>query len=105
MKNNREITLKFKEKKHAVEKLGLVKGSWLENLEINGETVWKMKECVPYKLNYFDSPLPSDSNYRLDVLYLKGGDEKNAQDKMAMYEEIQKKDDKKREKHFNRYKS
>jgi hypothetical protein len=56
-------------------------------------------------MQYYDSPMPSDSNYRLDVLYLKGGDEKVAQEKMEAYEELQKKDDKKREKHFNKYKS
>jgi len=89
--------LKFKEKDHTIAKLDKVEGTWLGSLAINDSVYWSYDEHTPPKLEYFENPLPSDSNFRLDVLHLKLKDEIKAQDKKVLYEDLQRKDQKLRE--------
>lgn len=92
-----ELQLKFKEKEHVTSQLDAVEGSWLENLKIGGKAYWTCGETKPYKLQYFDNPLPSDANFRLDVLYLKANDETKSQEWKKTLEELQRGDRKLRE--------
>jgi len=48
-------------------------------------------------VQHFNNPLPSDSNFRTDLLYLKTGDEIKAQDAKTSLEEVQRKDRKLRD--------
>ena len=93
----KDCELKFKEKDHALTKLDKVEGSWLGSLTINDALYWSYDQHVPPKLEYFENPLPSDSNFRLDILHLKTGDELKSQDKKVAYEDVQRKDQKLRE--------
>jgi len=89
--------IEFKEKHHAVQKLDTIEGAWLEYLKIGEQTYWTYGRQTPSKLQYFDNPLPSDSNYRLDLLYLKAGDEEKAQEHKVLIETLQRKDKKLRD--------
>lgn len=93
----REISISFKEKKYAVEELATVEGTWPDSVSVNGKKVWSYGKPWGYEMQYFDSPLPSDSNYRSDINYLKAGDEKKAQDAKVAIEESQRKDRKLRD--------
>lgn len=97
VEKNNELSIKFKEKEHAVAKLDTLEGAWLENLYIGNKNYWTFGNIWPYKLQYFDNPLPSDSNYRLDVLYLRSGDETKSQDHKKAMEEFQRNDKKLRD--------
>jgi len=99
-----EPDFKFKEKDHAVEKLDVIEGSWLEYLKIGEKTYWTFGEPLPNKLKYWDRPLPSDSNYRLDVLYMRTEDEEKAQEYKNKLEELQRADRKLRNQHANKNK-
>jgi len=94
---NREIDIRFKEKEHAITKLEEVEGNWMEYLNIGGQTYWTIGNPWPYHLHYFDNPLPSDSNYRKDILQLRAGNEDKAQEAKLELEELQRRDRKLRE--------
>jgi len=74
------MKVKFNENEHAMAKIEGLEGCWLETLKIGGEEYWRFGEIWPNKLEYFDNPLPSDSNNRLDILYLRAGDEGKSQE-------------------------
>jgi hypothetical protein len=97
MKKQKDVDIKFKEKDHSTAKLDKIEGSWLESLTINDQVYWSYANPYPYKLHYFDNPLPSDCNFRLDLLHLKSGDEIKSQEAKVFLEEIQRKDRKGRE--------
>jgi hypothetical protein len=97
LKHHREIDLKFKEKDHSVKVLDTVEGSWLQNCNIGDKTYWSFGSPWPYELQYFDNPLPSDSNYRQDILYMRAGDENKAQEAKVVLEERQRADRKLKE--------
>jgi len=84
----------FKERAHAIEKLEDIEGCWMSNLKIGDEIYWKFDETKPSKLEYFDNPLPSDSNFRLDILYLRALEEEKAQEYKRILEDDQRKDKK-----------
>ena len=48
-----------------------ITGSWLENIQFNGKEAFSIKESNPPSLNPSDNPLPSDSRYREDKIWLK----------------------------------
>ena len=104
IQKSKDAETKFKEKDHSVSKLSDVEGSWLGSMVINGQNYWSHANPWPYKLEYFDNPLPSDSNFRLDVLYLRNDDEIKAQDCKVLMEESQRKDRKLREATKQKYK-
>jgi len=97
IQKQKDAEIKFKEKEHAVTKLDKIEGSWLESISFNDTIYWAYANPWPYKVHSFDNPLPSDCNFRLDLLYLKAGDEIKAQESKTMLEEIQRKDRKMRE--------
>jgi len=92
VRTDREITLKFKEKDHAFSKIATIEGSWLEYLKIDNRIIWKYGTYWPSKLQYAENALPSDSNYRLDILYLRAEDEEKSQKAKQNLEEYQRRD-------------
>lgn len=58
-------------KKDAVKKLSVIKGVWFEDIVIDGEIV--NKDTRIYPVEYAKTVLPSDSNYREDIMYHKIG--------------------------------
>jgi len=48
-----------------------ITGSWLENIQFDGKVAFSIKESTPPPLNPSDNPLPSDSRYREDKIWLK----------------------------------
>jgi len=99
-----ELDLKFKEKDHAIEKLETIKGNWMENLFFNDQMYWSIGLPWPSKLQFIDNALPSDSNFRLDVLYLRIKDEVKAQEYKKIIEEVQRADRGLREQEKNKCK-
>jgi hypothetical protein len=97
LNTSHELHIKFDEKKHATQKLDTVEGCWLDHLKIGDKTYWAVGNPWPHELQVVDNPLPSDSNFRLDILYLKGGDEVKSQEHKTILEEAQRKDRKLRD--------
>ena len=48
-----------------------ITGSWLENIQFDGKVAFSIQENSPPALNPSDNPLPSDSRYREDKIWLK----------------------------------
>ena len=48
-----------------------ITGSWLEDIKFNEEVVFSVKESTPPSLSPCDNPIPSDSRYREDKIWLK----------------------------------
>jgi len=97
LQKQKDAEIKFKEKDHSVSKLDRIEGSWLESLMINDKVYWAPMNPSPYKVQHVDNPLPSDCNFRIDLLQLKTGDEIKAQEAKVLLEELQRKDRKLRE--------
>lgn len=100
----KEFTHKIKEKKYVVEEIAVVEGYWPSSVFIGGIQMWSYGNPWGYQLQYFDNPLPSDSNYRTDIIYLRAGDEKKSQDTKEVIEEAQRRDRKLRENYESRRK-
>lgn len=96
--------IKFREKEHSAGHMAKIEGNWLDHLKMDGKIYWSIYECLPYKLQYFDNPLPSDSNFRLDLLYLREGNENKAQELKDKIEETQRQDKKLRDKYKKSHK-
>jgi len=94
----------FKEKDHSLEKLGTVEGSWMTNLKIAEQNYWSHGTPWPCQLKYPENPLPSDANFRLDVLYLRAQDEDKSQEYKQKLEEFQRADRKLRDQQKNKCK-
>jgi len=94
MAETKRLDPNFKESEHAAIELASIEGSWLQYLDINKTRYWTLGKELPYVLCRFDNPLPSDSNYRLDILHLKAGNEIKAQEAMNSIEDKQRRDDK-----------
>jgi len=88
------VEFNFKESVNAVEKMKDIEGCWMSYLKIGNEVTWRFEETLPSKLEYFDHPLPSDSNFRLDILHLRANDETKSQDAKKIIEEDQRKNNK-----------
>jgi hypothetical protein len=41
---------------------------------MDGEVLWNLEDPLPFLLENEDGALPSDCNWRQDLLYLKAGD-------------------------------
>ena len=48
-----------------------ITGSWPEDIKFNEEVVFSVKESTPPSLSPCDNPIPSDSRYREDKIWLK----------------------------------
>lgn len=53
--------------------LARIKGSWLEKVEINSVIYWDIDKLLPQKMIYASNPLPSDSRFREDLVYVRRG--------------------------------
>lgn len=74
-----------------------IKGHWALDMYFNGVKVKSMTDPIPNKVEYPDYVLPSDSNFRLDLLYKKRNDYKIANEEKEILENIQRRDRKLRE--------
>ena len=81
---------------YIVQKLGDISGVWFEDIYVNDELITKFSKCYP--IEYHRNVLPSDSNFRLDVLAHRMGDLKRSQHEKEILEEIQRTDRRLREK-------
>ena len=48
-----------------------ISGSWMDKIEINGVTYWHHDKVKPVKIKLPPNPLPSDSRYREDLIWLR----------------------------------
>ena len=48
-----------------------ITGSWLEEIKFDDKVVFSIKESAPPSIYPDDNPLPSDSRYREDKIWLK----------------------------------
>ena len=71
------------------EEIAPIRGSWLTNLIIGEEEIWNIDQFKPARYQPIDDPLPSDCRFREDLIWLKYGDTKNAEDWKLRLEEQQ----------------
>jgi hypothetical protein len=50
-------------------------GIWEKEIKVDGETLWTSEGPLPHVLEYEKYPLPSDCNFREDVLAFRMGDQ------------------------------
>lgn len=67
----------------------MIEGSWLENLIVAGEEVWNMSKVTPVRQIPEENPLPSDSRFREDLIYVKYNELKMADKWKVKLEERQ----------------
>ena len=84
-------------KKDVASKLGDIRGIWFQDIKVNGEVI--NKNIKVYPLEYPKVALPSDSNYRPDILYHKVNDQPESQKMKEVLEVKQRSDRKLREKY------
>ncbi len=79
--NNSEFNIYEKEKAHSVAELkndvktehGRIKGSWLRSVSIDDAMYWDMEKVKPTRFLYANNPIPSDSRFREDLIWLRRG--------------------------------
>lgn len=64
-------------KESIVKKLGEISGVWFEDVYIDDELINKNRKSYP--IEYDENVLPSDSNFRLDVMMHRLGDLSSSQ--------------------------
>lgn len=74
-----------------------IRGVWFGDIYIDNELA--NKDMTAYPVEYFDQRLPSDSNFRLDVMIHRVGDLARSQTEKEVMENIQRGDRKLREKY------
>eukprot|EP01017_Pseudomicrothorax_dubius_P046359 TRINITY_DN8154_c0_g1_i2.p1 TRINITY_DN8154_c0_g1~~TRINITY_DN8154_c0_g1_i2.p1 ORF type:complete len:508 (+),score=150.31 TRINITY_DN8154_c0_g1_i2:198-1721(+) len=90
LKEIKEGNKKLKAKpEDLTEVLGRLSGSFLDHLKIDEKVYWKIKELRPYAIEEASAPLPSDSTFREDMLYLLQDNIPMAQKKKEEMEELQ----------------
>jgi len=52
------------------EQVSTISGIWHSLLEFDGKTYWDDTKDFPYVMTYDSNPLPSDSRFRKDTIYL-----------------------------------
>lgn len=80
-----------------VETIAKIKGEWTSYVEFDGKRYWDIEREKPYLLEYEENPLPSDCNYRDDVILMRMGNRPAAQIKKNEGETSQRYDKKLRE--------
>jgi len=96
-KSNKEAS-RFEIKYGDLEKeIHPIKGSWLSELQIGDEELWNIEKFRPTRYSPLGNPLPSDCRFREDLIWLKYGDYKNAEDWKLRLEEQQRYDRKLRQ--------
>ena len=78
------------------EEIWEVYGNVLKDLRIDGELFWEMDKYVPFRCHPMPWPLPSDSRYREDLLWLRYENLKYSQEWKSKLEVQQRHDKKKR---------
>lgn len=76
------------------QEIGVIEGSWLDNLVIGNEEIWNINKMNPVRQIPEENPLPSDCRFREDLLYLKTNDLKLA-DKWKVLLEVRQRYEKK----------
>ena len=71
------------------QEIGNIEGSWLDNLVIGGEEVWNLNKIMPIRQVPEENPLPSDSRFREDLIFVKYNDIKMADKWKVKLEERQ----------------
>jgi hypothetical protein len=51
-----------------IEKLCTIEGAWNGDIKFGGQVYKKLLEPAPYQVEYEKVPLPSNSNYREDII-------------------------------------
>lgn len=69
-----------------------ISGSWLERLTFGKEDYWNIDKQRPLRHVPVENPLPSDARFREDLLWLKYGENKNAEKWKLKLEERQRLD-------------
>ena len=80
-----------------IETISKVKGEWTSYVEFDGKRYWDIEKDKPFLLEYENNPLPSDCNYRDDVILMRMGNRPAAQLKKNEGENSQRYDKKLRE--------
>lgn len=75
-----------------IEKHTEIKGHWGFDLYFNQKKVKTMKDPVPYQIEYVEYPLPSDCNFRLDLLYKRREELQISNEEKEVLENIQRRD-------------
>jgi hypothetical protein len=91
---HKEIKFATKDKEDFEGEICKVEGMWLDHIAFDGKIYWKFDDYRPYLMMPAKNPLPSDSNYRLDLLHFKLGDEAKAQEIKTKTEDAQRQDTK-----------
>ena len=78
--------------------LSKISGSYLSHIDIDGETMWDIRNNFPITLIEFENSLPSSSVYREDRRFLEKNLVDEAQEMKEKIENIQRNDRKLREK-------
>ena len=79
------------------EKYMKISGFWNQTFYIGDEEMKNMNKPLPYKIEYPQYVLPSDSNFREDIIYKRLGDLKLSNHAKEILENIQRNDRKLRE--------
>ena len=66
-----------------------LKGSWLESLKANEQELWNIDKDTPTQYYPIEHPLPSDSRFREDLLWVKRDNKKHAHEWKLKLEERQ----------------
>lgn len=75
-----------------MERLGDISGSWNGAVLIDGQVVTQLYNPMPFYISYANYPLPSDSNYREDLMFRRMGNFSDAQNAKEKLENIQRND-------------
>jgi len=92
-KNVEEEELKFKDME---KEICPITGSVLSHLKFGDQEFWNIDKTLPKQAKPVEDPLPSDWRFREDLIWLKYGNLKNAEDWKLRLEEQQRYDRKMR---------
>ena len=99
--SSKDVKIDVKGNKHSLNKkavtYGEITGSWIHQLRIDGEIIWKREDYQIYQTYEMGFKLPSDSTFRKDLEVFIKGNENEAQTLKEQYEEDQRRDRKLRE--------
>lgn len=89
--------LELNHEQDVVETISKIKGEWTSNIQFDGNRYWDIERDRPFVTEYEQNCLPSDSNFRDDVLYLRMGNKEESQSKKNEGENSQRYEKKLRE--------
>ncbi|EGR34457.1 PH domain protein [Ichthyophthirius multifiliis] len=89
-KKQQEVSLDMN--KDIVELISRASGIWNSHIDFDDVRYWDDSQDFPYRCEYEVNPLPSDSRFRIDMLYLLKNDLKKSQAEKELMEEVQRHD-------------